>query len=468
MRDLSLDLPLNLPGPAKARHGFLPSNASSADRITAAARNHTAWFTATALASDREVQRHDGVLFTGPPGGDIAFPRLTTTTANQTLDAILDYYRRHRHHRQQGAENGSENGPQSSIGVWATLPTRPRDLGARLLARGFEWGWQPRWMALNLADTRLDFTVPERLHIAVTDDPDWPDCQVSDLPFFQPADRSKLRCMSAQKPRRTWLFAASLEGQVVGQAVLFLTTGRYGVAGIYNVGVVPSARRQGIGRAVTAAACQYGRALGAQHALLNAATHIYDRLGFETLGLGQSWWLHDSLLAAPVPTPDQIRFVEALGRGRLSELAELAALPPSALPEDLGARLPCGMTPMGVAVAMRQERSVRWLMRRGIVPTLVQCWDLGWRASVESQLAANPDLVNDLSVAGLRTPLHHAIERNDHDLFHLLLKARPDLTVKDKEYNGTALGWALHLGRAELIRELEGRLPAQEQDSRPV
>lgn len=441
MRDLSLNLPLR----AMASHGFLPGNASSADRIAAAAHNHTAWFTAAALASDQEVQRHDGVLFTGPHGGNIAFPRLPTTTANQTLDAILDYYRRHR-----------QQGPQNSIGLWATLPTRPRDLGARLLARGFEWGWQPRWMALNLADIRLDFTVPDHLHIEVTDDPDW---QVSDLPYFQPSDRSKLCRMSAQKSRRTWLFAASLEGEVVGQTVLYLTTGRYGVAGIYNVGVVPAVRRQGIGRAVTATACLYGRALGAHHALLNSATHIYDRLGFETLGLGQSWWMHASMLAAPPPTPDQVRFVEALGRGRLSELA---ALPPSALPEDLNARLPCGMTPMGVAVATRQDRSVRWLMRLGVLPTLVECWDLGWRASVESQLAANPELVNELSVNGLRTPLHHAIERNDHDLFHLLLKASPDLTVQDKEYNGTPLGWAHHLGRSELIRELEGRLPAQE------
>jgi hypothetical protein len=70
-------------------------------------------------------------------------------------------------------------------------------------------------------------------------------------------------------------------------------------------------------------------------------------------------WMHDSMLAAPPSTPDPIRFVEALGRGRLSELA---ALPPSVLPDDLNARLPYGMTPMGVAVATRQERSVRWLM----------------------------------------------------------------------------------------------------------
>jgi len=443
MRDLYLDLPEQV----KVRHGFLPGNASAADRVAAAARNHTTWFTANALASDQEIHHQGGVLFTGPNGGDIAFPRLPATTANQTLDAILDYYRRH---RQQDA--------QGSIGVWSTLPTQPRDLGARLLARGFEWGWQPRWMALKLTDIRLDFTVPDRLQIEVTDDPDW---QVSDLPFFQPTDRSKLCRMSAQNPRRTWLFAASLEGQIVGQTVLHLTTGRYGVAGIYNVGVVPAARGQGIGRAVTAAACLYGRALGAHHALLNSATHIYDRLGFETLGLGQSWWMHDAMLAAPPPTPDQIRFVEALGRGRLSELT---ALPPSALPGDLNARLPCGMNPMGVAVAMRQERSVRWLMHLGVLPTLIQCWDLGWRASVESQLAANPQLVNELSVNGLRTPLHQAIERNDHDLFHLLLKADPDLTIQDKEYNGTPLGWAHHLGRAELICELQGRLFAQAPD----
>lgn len=60
------DLCLNLPVQAKARHGFLHCNASSADRIAAAARNHAAFFTAAALASDREVQHHDSVLFTVP------------------------------------------------------------------------------------------------------------------------------------------------------------------------------------------------------------------------------------------------------------------------------------------------------------------------------------------------------------------------------------------------------------------
>jgi hypothetical protein len=30
------------------------------------------------------------------------------------------------------------------------------ELAARLVARGFEWGWQPHWMAIDLAELALD------------------------------------------------------------------------------------------------------------------------------------------------------------------------------------------------------------------------------------------------------------------------------------------------------------------------
>ena len=36
------------------------------------------------------------------------------------------------------------------IGCWATGLEPTEELAARLVARGFEWGWQPHWMALEL------------------------------------------------------------------------------------------------------------------------------------------------------------------------------------------------------------------------------------------------------------------------------------------------------------------------------
>jgi ribosomal protein S18 acetylase RimI-like enzyme len=68
-----------------------------------------------------------------------------------------------------------------------------------------------------------------------------------------------------------------------------------GIAGIYDMGVVPSHQRQGIGRALTLAACRLGRELGCTHAVLNATGEgepLYRAVGFESLGMGQTWWLH--------------------------------------------------------------------------------------------------------------------------------------------------------------------------------
>ena len=427
------------PAPRRALR-FLPSEATIAERITAAARNHQRWFSAMTQAGGGEVRRENGVLYTGPNGGDIAFPQMMAQTAGATLDRILAYYRHYR----------PADGTGRSVGVWAVTPTRPRDLGSRLMARGFEWGWRPHWMGLNLHEIRADFPLPENLHIAVDDAADW---DVEELPYFSPEDAAKFRKVAAVRPRRIWHFGAWLNGVVVGHSILYLTTGRYGVAGIYNVGVIPSARNQGVGRAITLAACEYARALGANHALLNSATHIYDRLGFVSLGHGQSWWMYDRMFAAAPPTPERIAFVEALGRG---DTRTLEALPPSAIPADVNAPLLCGHTPMEIAANMQKSASARWLIGRGATVALLERWDMGWKTEVAQMLAQNPTLVNDLSVGGVRTPVHEAASRGDIELLTLLLTANPDCTICDTEFKGTALGWARHFGQDAAARLLEG------------
>jgi ankyrin repeat protein len=55
-----------------------------------------------------------------------------------------------------------------------------------------------------------------------------------------------------------------------------------------------------------------------------------------------------------------------------------------------------------------------------------------------------------------KTLLHFAAERNDEELTRLALSARPDLSLKDSAYNGTALGWAQHFGHNAIIRLIEG------------
>ena len=436
---------IELPTPLSPMPEFLPSGASAADCIRAALRNHRAWFSETCLAGGGAVLKDNGVVYLTvgektERGGVIAFPTLKTATAGETLDRILAYYRSGR----------PEDGSGGSVAVWATVPTRPRDLGSRLLARGFEWGWQPHWMAVDLHVPVVDFPLSENLRIAVDDEAQW---DVADLPYYSPDEVTKLRAIARHRPRRMWHFGAWLNDQLVGHSILFLTTGRYGVAGIYSVGVTPSTRRQGVGRAVTLAACQFARALGANYALLNAATDIYSRIGFVSLGYGQTWWMHDRMFARPAPTPFEVAFVEALGRG---DLSALNALPPAALPSDWDAPLLCGHTPIEITVKTRQPRSTRWLERHSATVTLVDAWDLGWKSRVRRTVANQPKSGEEFSIQGVRTPLHEAAGRGDCELLSVLLAGRPNLTLRDRQYNGTPLNWAeiyRHNDAAQLIRD---------------
>jgi predicted N-acetyltransferase YhbS len=415
---------------------FLAPGATLARRIRAAAANHREWFALGALTGGGEVRREYGVTWTcAPGGGDIAFPQLPAETAGATLDTIVAYYRERKPAR---------------VACWSLTPARPRDLGARLTARGFEWGWQPHWMALDLHAMRADFPTPGGLRIAVDDESEW---DVNDLPYYSREGAAVLQARARVRPRRMWHFGARLDGQIVGHSLLFLTTGRLGVAGIYSVGVVPEARNQGIGRAVSLAACQFAQALGCHCALLNsAADYLYQRLGFESLGWGQTWWMHAPTLAAPPPTPAQVAFAEAVGRG---DVRKLDALDRQAMPDDLDAPLPCGMTPMALAVRTRKPASVRWLAAHGATVEVLHAWDLGWKSRVPAMLAASPELANRRSGPLQTTPLHEAAARDDIELARLLLAAHPDLEIQDSEYHSTPLGWARHFQRTEIVALIE-------------
>ncbi len=432
---------ITLPKPLGKRARFLALGANPSRLIEAAAENHLSHFTVKAS----EVHRESGVTWLVSPNEiTIAFPHLTSATADAALDAIVAECFRRKPER---------------VGCWSLTPTRPYDLGARLAARGFEWGWKPHWMALNLHKMSEDFTTPDGLTIAIDNEGDW---DVDDLPYYSRPSNKPFTKPSADppvelrgEPRRTWRFGAWLDGKIVGQTLLHVTTGALGVAGIYNVGVVPAARNRGIGRSITAAACQFAKALGCHYALLNSATHIYDRLGFVSLGHGQSWWMHSATLAAPPPTPVQIAFAEAIGRGSSSALN---ALEPAMIPDDLDAPLPNDMTPIALAIhSLKPERSAEWLIARGATVDLLHAWDLGWRDRLPALLAKQPEIVDRRTGNWQITPLHEAAYRGDIELARAILAGSPDLTIKDTGFHSTPLGWATHFGRTEIIALIEAQ-----------
>ena len=306
-------------------------------------------------------------------------------------------------------------------------------------------------MALNLDALPVELPVPDGLRIIQEDSPDW---KVKDLPYYR---RPKAPSAPLPFPRRTWHFGAWLEGKIVGHSTLHLTTGRQGVAGIYGVGVVPAARGQGIGRAISLAPCRLAHALGCRWATLNAATHIYEKLGFVSLGWGQTWWMHAPTLAAPPPQASEIAFAEAIGRGDVRTLRTLGEKPKNWKPKNWDTPLSSGHTPLSLAVHAGKPASARWLVAQGATLDVLSAWDLGWQDQVPQLLARYPHLANRQDGDRQTTPLHEAVERGDSRLLRLLLAANPDLTLQDAQFHATALDWASHLGQSDMAALLRTR-----------
>jgi ribosomal protein S18 acetylase RimI-like enzyme len=269
---------------------------TAAELIEAAARNHTSWMAAVALASGGGVERHDGLRWTASAGGEaqLPFPRRLPRAG---LDALLGWARR-------------TNVP--GIGCWVTGLEPTGELAARLVARGFEWGWQPHWMARELDRLPLDGADP-RVQL------------VHAVPEYDGFGRAVLE-LTRRRPRRFWHAVARIDGAYAGHASAHVVGGRLAGAGVYDVEVPPAHRRRGLGRALTLAVCRAAAESGARVVTLNATgegEQLYRALGFRSLGFGQTWWIHRAGLRSP-PRAALVALAEAAGRGDLRALARLA------------------------------------------------------------------------------------------------------------------------------------------------
>ncbi len=421
---------------------FLEERATQEQLLQAMVENMCQWVIRCAQSNEGEVKQEEGVTWVYAPGpeGDamILFPRLSPENASGQLEAIVEYFRQ-RH-------------PERDVLCWSLVPTEPADLEVRLLARSFEWNWRPHWMWLALDTLHFEAVSTPGLYIEIVEQvPLW---NVEDLPYYSPTAAAQLHHTTLQKPRMVWHFAAWLDGRVVGQSRLNLTTGALGVAGIFDVGVVPEVRNRGIGRMLTLAACQLAKSFGCRHALLNASAPgeaVYQRLGFVSLGYGKTWLLRRPALAA-LSEPGQVLLIEALGRSDLAQLDALARTIDSAF---YTAPLPNGLTPLQIVVGLQQPLAAEWLIAHGVSFDILTAWDLGWHERAQQLLMADPAQANRRYGRRQTTPLHSAIERDDRDLLVLLLSANPDLSLKDSDFQATALEWAHFLNRTELRQLLE-------------
>jgi len=172
--------------------------------------------------------------------------------------------------------------------VWWNGPSRrPMDLGARLLARGLTTSGDETGMAADLDALNEDVTTPAGLTVErVTDDAalrKWMlTLQASDIPPGRRAPDLRLqRPASYATDDEYRLYLARLDGAPVGTATAQIGVG---AVGLYCVSVVPAARRQGVGAAVTLAALREAREQSYRYGVLGASEmgeSIYRRLGFE-------------------------------------------------------------------------------------------------------------------------------------------------------------------------------------------
>jgi GNAT superfamily N-acetyltransferase len=439
------DADANLPGLTQTKENSgimtypnLLQGATPGQLERAAAFNHQELFNVEAGMLGGDIHSSGGLSWTmaGMAGGSmIPFPVLSEENAGKELDRLINSYLKH---------------PPKGAGCWSLDPPQPIDLGVRLLARGFQPGWRPCWMGLDLQRMQTEYPAPGGLTITLDNHSSLQ--TIKNLPYAQVIIPS---LQSLGWEGRWARFVASLNGKVVAQCVVFLTTGELGAAGIYHVGVVPRARHLGVGKAVTMAACLYAREKGYRYAVLNATDagrRMYEQLGFACVGEGWTWWMITERLLANPPTPRQVSLAEGIGRG---DLAALDALRPAFTPEELNRPLTNGMTLMQLAVHCRQPAAGEWLISGGASFTVLDAWDLGWKDCALQQLREQPGQVNQLYGEWNKTLLHFAAERNDEELTRLALSAGPDLSLEDSAYRGTALGWAQHFGHTAIIRLIE-------------
>ena len=156
-------------------------------------------------------------------------------------------------------------------GIWSL--GRNDELGVRLVARGYEWGWRPHWMGVDSGKGGDGTGGGEQFHRR----------RARRAPVRQDPP---LTAMRASSPPEAIHLGVRLREKVIGQVVILPLDG---VAGIYSMGVAPKAQGRGIGLALTKAALRVAWEQDCHAAVLNATAdgeRLYARARLPFSGMG--------------------------------------------------------------------------------------------------------------------------------------------------------------------------------------
>jgi GNAT superfamily N-acetyltransferase len=177
---------------------------------------------------------------------------------------------------------------------WATPSTMTPQMDAVLRSRGLAPSAEPGMHVPLTAP--LDPRTPPGVEVAVSPvTPELVEVMTAGFGFPDFVSEPLLRALESVPADVAFHVIARLEGEPVSAGSVFRTAA---TAGIYNIATVGSARRRGLGYAVTATLMNVARERGCTEAVLMASTMgrpTYERLGFvEVCQMPQYVWVPES------------------------------------------------------------------------------------------------------------------------------------------------------------------------------
>lgn len=351
---------------------------------------------------------------------------------DSSLPAVLDWLR---------------NTGSGDVLIWSASPHLDADRW--LSAHGAMDSFVPRWMIRRVSPAG-QHAPRSGITIRQSRNDDLPLLLgAPDIPYYSQWQVRATHRLATEVPSADdVVLLLGLTGErIVARAIMSIhddTVGR--TAGIYDVGVSPRWQRRGIGHDMMCALIDIAHERDADFLSLNATVaggQLYQSLGFEDVGEGQTWHLPAATLRRP-PNPDLVELAMKISGGE--PLGEIEALAWQLLPN--------GDTPLAHAARFDQPETAQRLLELGTTSDLAALWQLGLRHEALARMQDRNALDARRGQQGT-TPLHTAIYWGDLGFLDALLQAGADPSIRDTAFDSDAWGWCHALGNDDALEMLD-------------